>query len=696
MARGRTYMIRGASRKQVGDWIDGFLQMYGSFEIRRQLEGDILHITGVSTATKLRTTLRALPQHLSWEVRPITDGVLMRLEERCFRWYRLVIVGICALTSVTFWVGWTFLILSDRWLIFVLGIPSLVLSLLLACLTWYFVSTNGSDDALEHLHAVASREGITVENRSLSESERSSSAFWRFVWFLFGILLIPAAIFAISHEHESLVRVSNWVGLVLTVPLLLILIILILIARRVTKNIGFELRFVTIMAGVSTCIVLLIGLAGQFPLWMMTTVDAEGWYAVFQGRSLLATASPDVTMLAVPAGEVSVEELGGALAFFRVIAIAFLLGPFFFWTFSLFLSTMLFRKLDLVLSHCERLRWNENLSTVRVAVSGRGFLSTFRWLFFPLWAILATMVWVGIAGLVCLALAAVTDFELMRSNSVVSSTARAIEFSIGLPYGNFWSELTARLVLLLWAVGMLAAVIWSIGNLLYRNFRVHRSLRELTEDDYRARDGTALSAIVADLATRVGRAAPKVCVRDSSMPHACAHEFGLFRRIQYIEVSSICFEILNSDELGAVLAHEWSHHFRHHCSTHRLMHVLGRLTFVGGAFVGALENSYAYEHDADENAILKFNIQPDLLKRSLLRMRAVATTQRLLSAMNPQGLELLPHRPPKGNKNQSRLWGILRIKHMLKTWLLFYTADNGVSYWHPSIDDRVRALSELG
>ena len=50
---------------------------------------------------------------------------------------------------------------------------------------------------------------------------------------------------------------------------------------------------------------------------------------------------------------------------------------------------------------------------------------------------------------------------------------------------------------------------------------------------------------------------------------------------------------------------------------------------MGGAFVGALENSFGFELEADRTAVSHFGILTDSLKKCLMKMRTDAVMQEL-------------------------------------------------------------------
>jgi Zn-dependent protease with chaperone function len=352
---------------------------------------------------------------------------------------------------------------------------------------------------------------------------------------------------------------------------------------------------------------------------------------------------------------------------------------------------------DLVLAECAGLRSDASADTRRAAVSGRGFLHRLRFALVTVWSALALLELVGAVFLVRRGLQALPLMTPRTAPSTlvgdVVATGYVLDFLCGLKPGSF--TLASRLFWGACATAPLAVVGVSVATLLSR-WRTTRSALRATAAGHGVGSPEWLSETAFQLAAKAGREPPRIAVVPGDAPQSSALSLGFSSSQDVILLSLRTFEVLDRNELSALLGHELAHHVNGDCRRHNLLQLLGRITLSGDAFVGILEDSFGYELAADRTAVARLGVDPVALQSALTRMRAEAALSRCAYSMPHAGLPAATSAgegdpaPVKSRRSFSRT-----ILARFRLWVFIYTSDTQVAYWHPGLDERLRELNSL-
>lgn len=248
---------------------------------------------------------------------------------------------------------------------------------------------------------------------------------------------------------------------------------------------------------------------------------------------------------------------------------------------------------------------------------------------------------------------------------------------------------SVRLAVLAYTLLVCGVLTVSVGQRVLSRCRLLRCLKRgkqlVTEE---------LGCRIQKLAQRGQCVCPELTVTESDSAFARSWTIGL-RSLRFIEVSTSCIELLEDEELDAVLAHELAHHRLGHCSAERVLGVIGRIVCCGDSVMRALEDSFGQEVKADQEAVRHFGADSRALARAIVRLNAfeAASAYRTPSigactagVMEGTSASVLPCSASLGAVGA------------LDGWTLFvaqYTGQVPGAYWHPDVDERVKALGGL-
>jgi Zn-dependent protease with chaperone function len=233
-------------------------------------------------------------------------------------------------------------------------------------------------------------------------------------------------------------------------------------------------------------------------------------------------------------------------------------------------------------------------------------------------------------------------------------------------------------------------VLASIAQLLIAEWK-HSGRRRLhDEGEYQQ-----LEKLIDDLSQHVKAEPPQLIVDPSMAAYAAAFLRRLRKPDQIIVISRGCCDLLGTDELRALLAHEWAHHLNGDCTRHAFLRFLARLTLFGDGLVVAFEQSFQYELDADRTAVNSFGLNPSSLSSCLRKLAAVSSLNRyprmdgLRLNGEPEALsvESSAIQPSRG------IWK--RFGVGAKLWWQIYTSDTNLGYWYPTLEERLAALASM-
>jgi Zn-dependent protease with chaperone function len=190
-----------------------------------------------------------------------------------------------------------------------------------------------------------------------------------------------------------------------------------------------------------------------------------------------------------------------------------------------------------------------------------------------------------------------------------------------------------------------------------------------------------------------------VILVESSMPFAKARYTGLFRREKAVEVSTRWLQLLNEEEIDALLAHELAHHSLGHARKDQLLRLLGRLTFFGDGFTRILQDSFNYEIEADRCAVLVFRVKPRALISCLYYMRNIAGAETLRHLISYEGVSIGPldaNETMSISQELASMRWTRRLKVAIHAYFQQYLGLKYSGYWHPSLERRIAMLEKLG
>jgi Zn-dependent protease with chaperone function len=241
------------------------------------------------------------------------------------------------------------------------------------------------------------------------------------------------------------------------------------------------------------------------------------------------------------------------------------------------------------------------------------------------------------------------------------------------------------------AAGFLALTLLcgSIGSLLRRWFMDWRSLKVCADLVTPSLNTIMRNAVLVD--KRV--AGTRCVVKRVAEMRSYATLLGIGGRSRFIVVTAPVVERLAASDLHALVAHECAHHLNGDCQRHNVLQLFGRLTLLGDAFVGVLENSFGYELAADRTAVTTLHADPLALRDALRQMSAASIGAFAGSSRDAAGLTAIGITSIVLMPESSRFFA--RWLARARLWLALYTSDTEITYWHPAIEERGRCLEAL-
>lgn len=457
---------------------------------------------------------------------------------------------------------------------------------------------------------------------------------------------------------------------------------------------GAEERLVLVTPALQSSVALMLMLASQLSFRLLAQPDRHTWNGFLEARTLLVSNTDPVELpsgVRVPRAELELRLGQLQLMIGALVGLAAGL-----WTLA---AVFFYRSLGvaaLVAGTNANLHQDLHAPTARAAASGEGFMARFRVSLVIVWALTSLMTMIGAASVISMTVSALLRAginDASASVSVVEATTMTLHLLLGLGVDS--SRWIAWLFWLGWAGMLIAAIGLSCGHYFARRRRAHIRLIQLAARTNAEATYAPLRHILSTLVARTKCPTLGLAVSGEKKAYACAHAFGLRQRDRFIEISQGTVELLDRAEIEAILAHEVAHHIKGHCRRHNWLHLLGRITLFGGAFVGSLENSFGYELDADQVAVARLGASPAALKSALLKMRAATVLEQFLRPSFRRGIPLTPDaiQPSQSPSLGARIAAPLNaMLTRIRLWLAIYASDGDIAYWHPSVNDRIAAL----
>lgn len=651
-----------------------------------------LRITAVQESPWYETVALALPQKAVWEIRQDGERLSVYLELRAFGWH-LVLLSILFLYVVLAILS-AFLATgedSPR------GSPLAVAAYLLPALGLAFVivrllgALGGGRQAEALWPAVVA--GVEGQGGFLEPAGRPVSLPFAVAILSYVGVFLGLGIWLVWSSSGDAALKLLLQALVATAFVLIVGAVL-MITRR-----GFIVRTVAILAGLCTALSGLLFLSLQLPWWLISQADSPPFLPFLDtGRELMATLegmnrddwNPHL------AARFASFQTGCRLAVGLTPSIGLLAASL--AVYGIYLS---------IFSWPQLLRIHRHRATgvYRQAVSGGTVLWLFRGIFVTGWLSLSGFIF-AVQGLAlanaCQALAPIWSHPQLR---LAELTAGLTAVALGRPVGDPWLEAVVRAGWLAFGLTTAALMTISAGQLLLSQRAGRCALRSAARSPAHPGHHTVAAMLAARCReVRCGKVHLAVTPGASLPPSAVV--FGLWPAERFIEISPACLDLLDDEELEALVAHELAHHLEGHCRLDQLLRWLGRLTLVGDGFVLALQDSWGYERRADRVAVARLGVSSETLSRGLKKLRNAGAAARLAGeergAADALGFPALPRSEERG-KEPDDLAKLLdggpsalgwQARWRL-AWRLFrhqYFSAMDVHYWHPGTSDRERAL----
>lgn len=693
LEKGRTFTAPGIGRGDLSAIIEGCLDRAGFTGVTAAGPSGRSVIVATQRASWARILLSSLPQRVDFELRPEPggNGTLLRYNERYFGWYLVFLLVLAGL----FGQRWIELVTAFLRLASAPDIPQefSVLSIWVtgACMFIFCRAFLASGAGTVSLVFEDLREKLRGYGTLLDQSAAGSLTTKALITYLFCIYMLLVSMLAVlpfCAHFIGVLRGGSRGTIVLFFVIFAICAIGLLLVKGVTAAVrpaGGEERFAAVATGMSTLIGVMCILAGQLSFLLLGLTTDEFWVLLLHAQRELASTADLIILLEGKLVARERVELG--LTFARVLANFLLAMVVAVWTVGAELLIRSITTAPIILTMCRRIHVDIETNYARSAASGAGFLGRFRSAFLAAWILSALLIGVGLVVLAGLGASCLIFGYPERlptdPTGPVDATANVINFLAGLGQASWVGPSLSRLLFVGWTAAVLLPVALVLLGFLRSRIRNGRRLARLSASSTPGVE--LLEAAITRFNERVGLSV-ELAVSQDEQPVAAAHATGMLTRRRFVEVSKRCLDILDRDELEALVAHEMAHHLCGHCTKHNLMQWLGRWTYVGGTFVGALEDSFGFELEADRAAIAKLGVGPGVMKTCLMKMRADAVVQQL--QVRAGGISLVAMNDRAGRPtSEMRRW-----KTRFQAWVELYTADAAVAYWHPSIGERIKAL----
>lgn len=193
---------------------------------------------------------------------------------------------------------------------------------------------------------------------------------------------------------------------------------------------------------------------------------------------------------------------------------------------------------------------------------------------------------------------------------------------------------------------------------------------------------------------------PYLVVVDSAFIQASTGHRTLLDSRPCLQLTSGAAQLLSSEEMQALLAHEVGH-LKNDVLRFRLLNALSNLTVWGNGFLAVLFDSFKVEFLADEFAVgylRELGMSPVVLQRLLIKMEANNSLQPShggtgagspLCIVDDFGREM-----PSLSLSDQR-GPVAKTRKLLDIFVELYFGDRVLSYFHPSLRDRLDRIASI-
>lgn len=699
--RGRCYTVSGVSQAEVAQIIEGCLHD-ASFESHVvELDGATKLIHSKQRAHWHLVLLQGLPQRYVFKLHVEQDQESLQLtyDEQLATWYLLVLVALAALFTPIWVDAITMLFRSMsmppyhadfRPALFWLSALAVIIFVRLM-----LASGAGTTIALvEELRHRLRAAGATVDQDQGGTIVTKLLVALLFVGHLVSVAFLTT--FVALRDCLSGNTVSASVTVVVAglciLTVLVVGVLLVSGSYRTVRPAGGEERQAVLVTGVTLQVAMVVVLIVHFQFLVLGTTTDEFWALVFRVTRFVHMDAGQIHAAGLEHVSRANAELG--LSLIRNFGSVVFNGSLALLAFAMLMTLMSIRRATHVRRMCERVHHDIATQYGRTVASGVQFRSGAGKSFFLAWILIAVVLTIGVASVLRVAVSCFEFGYAGRAFGVsvgpVEALANGINVMLGAGFQSSLGPWFSRLFFVVWAVLLVAPICAMLLSQFFKSRRYGLELRRLSE--LPPKDSQGLNQDLATMASSSG-VSVGLAISPDCHARASAHRLRLGKARNFIELSARCLTMLNAEERRALVAHELSHHVLGHCRKHNLMQWLGCVTYVGGAYITSMEDSFGFEMQADRFAVERFGVDPDILRQCLLKMHADAVMHQVRRATT--GLSLL-HAHDTPSRNQvSRTIGFPGWEAAIRDFWELLRADAEVAYWHPSVGERVAALREM-
>ncbi len=623
---------------------------------------------------------QGVPQRWVWNVAPISssDSLICRFDQRWFGWYRISIICLMLLLA-DFWLDAIPTLYKFKTEYGTLHLGATINFLcgwtILFMLSLIFLRSDEvpANSHIEELRDLIRKEDATIESIGTNILTRSLWAGVAIIVYLVFILAIAFQKSGISLHVEftntlSTHPISFFLMAMLSILIMGFILLLVLTTLRseASSRLTPFLPTMNLLAGI------IFFMGAQIPLHKLGDTNSYHWTPEFTYRAIHLPFK--------------VFLLLSSILFFCSI------GMWFIWK-SIVLAYGLRKTIY-------RLRFDEISAERNSVVSGRGFLRFIRY-----WAFLAI-----ITIIILYIIALTSSFSIMQSTwspedilneeslGAMRGLSHSLEFFIGSEYEWKSTLLISRVVCGVFSSLLPLTILVSVGTRLFTRICLARRLSARNKLDESEVQNEIQAFIKEKWNSKYSTPFPSVVINANKGVLAAAHCFGFLKKKRFIELSTNLIKQLDISEIKALASHELAHHFHNHCSRHNRWQLLGRITLLGGGAIGILEDSFGWELEADRVAVRIFGTPPETLKNALIKIyiEQQIPLQETPFRKSPSGLPTKPslgeYADPNGPlTNKTRI----KFTQYIRSWLELYSSDTLITYWHPSLKERIIQLNEL-
>lgn len=705
-------------------WGDTYKGKFETFSVASIIEEEATHIgmavhrfvdprnrimiNTTQTAPWYRILFLGLPQRIQWILWQKNGRSYISRDARFFRWYFILIISIYAMTIVCFYIGLIHSLpestsfLGLRYVFKIICIP---LSCMLIFLNWSLLFLRVSRLNYDFWQVIQTKietaTGDAVEQIQTRGGSRGLLRMGSYLGFV-GSLIVWLIIKKLLHPSGYTLSPLEWFILIMLSSVALVLSGS--LAFSLSKK-GFSMRLMPMIPGLSTVCFLLAFLTAQW-FWIIPAdmiIELVKQEKVISHILTIANDSSD------PLNQKYQQNKEGIHTILILVSQYLKTWGWMVIGFTLFCiglsMIMVLNGIDycvrsfLALHGLMKRPWQK---TIEAAISGRKFLAQFRLIFIGVWLLCAGLILIGIYYLSCLffhALPGIWDDSCFTGfTRILQTSIYLVDKAFGFSPGR--SQSAVRIAWLIYGGCGVGLIIFSLSSLVYSR---HTHFKKLINSSFiPTKAYQQVHDKLLALSEKAGISCPKLVITENECPFAYSHTFGLFKKTEFIEISSRCVNKFKDAEIEALLAHELSHHLNGDHRLHNLLRLLGRLTLVGDTFTCAIEDSFGYESKADETAVVQLHAEAQALKHVLWRIRNIYGAEEGLSAPAMEGLAAFTITQGDYQKIVKMLVkGVQSLPFRtrwclaIKVYLAQYYSSSNTSYWYPSIELRISALDAL-